>query len=207
MSATRATTFIPGSADRLAQRDHVRRDVPEVLEDQRQAAEPLAGSVEERHPRALRPRSRCVGSSSSSGSSQNLTRPRKWSIRSRSNSSSSRSSRASHHAKPVGRVRRPVEDRHPPALALRMILRRRRAGDDRAVEELRMRERVARVAGDIERDVADQPDPALVGVLLQREPLALEPRLRAPLVDSPANRTHSSSQAPCGAPSSPSPPS
>ena len=40
-----------------------------------------------------------------------------------------------------------------------------------------MGDRVARVTGDVERDVADQPNAALVGVRLQRQPLALEPRL------------------------------
>src|SRR6185503_12856656 len=44
-----------------------------------------------------------------------------------------------------------------------------------------MCDRVTRVTGDVERNVSDQPDPALVGVRLQGEPLALEARLDATL--------------------------
>ena len=51
----------PGQADRLAQRDHVGCDVPEVLDDQRQAAQPLAGGVEERDARSLAPRAVATG--------------------------------------------------------------------------------------------------------------------------------------------------
>ena len=45
-----------------------------------------------------------------------------------------------------------------------------------------MGQHVARVARDVERDVADEPDPTLVGIPLEREPLSLEARLRASLV-------------------------
>ena len=41
--------------ERLAERDHVRRDVSEIFEDQRQAAESIPDGVEERHPWATPP--------------------------------------------------------------------------------------------------------------------------------------------------------
>ena len=88
-----------GQVDSLAQCHHVRRDVTEILDDQRQATEPLRAASKNAIP-GPSPQNPFAGSGSSSGSSQNFTRPRKWSIRRRSNSSSSRSSRASHHAKP-----------------------------------------------------------------------------------------------------------
>src|SRR3954462_7652915 len=45
-----------------------------------------------------------------------------------------------------------------------------------------MRDRVAGVARDVQRDVADQPDPALVRIALEGQPLTLETRLGTPLV-------------------------
>ena len=180
MSETRATTFIPGTPS--SSRSSITSGVMWPRSSR------ISGRPSSRSRAASKnaipgpsPQEPCDGSVSSGGSSQNLTRPRKWSMRSRSNSSSSRSSRASHQAKPVARVLRPVEHRHAPALPLGMVVRRRRARDDRAVEERRMGDRVARVARDVERDVADQPDPTLVGVRLQRQPLALEARLGASL--------------------------
>ena len=52
-----------------------------------------------------------------------------------------------------------------------------------------MGRRVAPVARDVQRDVTDEPDSALVRVPLQCEPLALEARLGASL-SSPANAIH-----------------
>src|SRR4051794_2789420 len=44
-----------------------------------------------------------------------------------------------------------------------------------------MADRVARVAGDVEWDVADQADPLTVGVRFQGQPFSLEARLGATL--------------------------
>ena len=71
----------------------------------------------------------------------------------------------------------PVEERIAPVLPQRAEPVRRRAGQDTLQEELRMGQLVDAVLGDIDRDVADQPDAALAGVLAQRRPLAVEPNL------------------------------
>ena len=73
--------------------------------------------------------------------------------------------------------RRPVVDRVAPALALVGEGVGRDAGDDVGDEELGMREVVGAVLGDVDREVADQPDAALVRVALERAPLALEAHL------------------------------
>ena len=79
----------------------------------------------------------------------------------------SRGSSASSSFRPLRialrRVLRPVEHRQAPALSLGMILGRRRTGVDRAVEERRMGDSFTRVACDVERDVADEPDSSLIG--------------------------------------------
>ena len=169
-----------GQADLLAERDHVRRDVAEILEDQRQAAEPLAGRVEERDSGPLAPESlrgvvlveRQLPELHEAAEVVDPQQVEQLEL-------------ALEPRQPPGialcRVGRPVEHRHAPALALRMIQRRCRTGDHRAIEEAGVRQRIARVAGHVERDVSDQPDPTLVRVSLQGQPLPLKPCLRPPL--------------------------
>ena len=77
----------------------------------------------------------------------------------------------------------PVEERIAPVLPQGAELVRRCAGHGTLQEELRMGQMVDAVLGDIDRDVPDQPDPALACVLAQRRPLAVEANL---VGDAPA---------------------
>ena len=74
-------------------------------------------------------------------------------------------------------VRAPVVERVAPVLAVRAQRVGRRAGDLAVREELRPRRDVGARVGDVDRDVADQPDAALARVGAQRLPLALEAHL------------------------------
>ena len=74
-------------------------------------------------------------------------------------------------------VDRPVVERVPPALAGRAERVRRRAGDLAAREQLRPAGDVGAAVGDVDRQVADQPDAALGRVRAQRSPLPLEAHL------------------------------
>ena len=77
----------------------------------------------------------------------------------------------------------PVEERIAPVLAERAEPVGRRPGDEPRQEEVRVRAVVDAALGDVDRDVADQPDAALGGVRAQRRPLAVEANL---VVDAPA---------------------
>ena len=73
--------------------------------------------------------------------------------------------------------RAPVVHGLAPELALGMGDVRRRAGDELLREELRMRGDLGALLGDVDRDVADQVDPALARVPPQLAPLAVEAHL------------------------------
>ena len=152
----------------------------EILDDQREPSEPLAGRVEERDAGPLAPESLArvglverelpelheateVVDAEEVEQLELPLEPREP------------------PRETVGGVGGPVEHGHSPTLSLRMIERRRGARDHGVVEEVGMRHGIARVAGDVERDIADQADPSLVRVALQRQPLALEACLRSPL--------------------------
>ena len=73
--------------------------------------------------------------------------------------------------------RRPVVQRVAPQLPLVGVGVGRRARDRVVAEQLRVRAVVGRAGRDVDRHVADQPHPALLGVRAQRRPLAVEPHL------------------------------
>src|SRR5205807_6530253 len=54
---------------------------------------------------------------------------------------------------------------------------RRRPGDEPGLEQLRMERMIGAPGRDVDRDVADQPDPAIARVLPQPGPLSFEPDL------------------------------
>ena len=71
----------------------------------------------------------------------------------------------------------PIVERVPPPLAVRAEGVGRRSRDLAAREQLRPGVEVGAAVGDVDRQVADQPDAALGGVLPQRPPLPLEAHL------------------------------
>ena len=123
MSETRATTFIPGTPTSSRSCDHVGRDVAEILDDQRQAVEPLAGGVEERDPRAFAPEAarrihlveRELPELHEAAEVVDAQQVEQLELALEPGQPP---------GKPRARVLRPVEHRHAPALALGMILGR-----------------------------------------------------------------------------------
>src|SRR5581483_8874561 len=73
--------------------------------------------------------------------------------------------------------RAPVVERVAPELADRAERVGRSPGDVPALKQLGMGGDVGAAPGDVDRDVAEQPDAALGGIVAQRAPLAVEPHL------------------------------
>ena len=170
----------PRDPERLAEPVDRERDVTEVLTDQRERPELRRRGVEQRLP----------------GPAQPATAPRR---------AVADGDRPVRHvpaevveAGPVEELQRASESLHPPAVAVLAkcspAVRRvppelagpreeigRHARHERQVEVLRVRRHVRALALDVEREVADDADPALVRVGAKRAPLALEADLRRDL--------------------------
>ena len=166
----------PREAELVAQPVHRRRDVAEVLGDQRQIAElaldraeelgpgtgPPAAALRRRVPRRNRPVRDEAAEVVDPADVDELER----------------APEALAPPAVAGRtVDGPVVERVPPALAGRAERVGRRAGDLAAREQLRPAGVIGAVVGDVDRHVADQPDAALRGVAAQRPPLPLEAHL------------------------------
>ena len=166
----------PRQPELVAERVDRRRDVAEILRDQRQVAElaldraeqlgagagPPAPALRRRVPRRNRPVGDEAAEVVDAGEVDELE------------------GAPEPLAPPVeaGRaVDGPVVERVPPALAGRAERVGRRAGDLAAREQLRPAIVIGAAVGDVDRHVADQPDAALGRVGPQRPPLPLEAHL------------------------------
>ena len=87
---------MPGIAERPAQPHHVVVDVTEVLGDHVERAQLGLDRLEDRGAWTLDPASVQRGLVAVAGTSQNAEKPRKWSTRTRSNSSKVRRKRSIH---------------------------------------------------------------------------------------------------------------